>query len=162
MGQFNQVLEKYARYVIQQSRSNLTKRRSNATKRLYNSLEYFIQDTRVTFESEDYGQFIDKGVRGSKSTYRESRRSPFRYKSKQPPSKTITKWAKNRGLKGRDKKTGRFITNKSLSFLIARSIKEKGIRATMFFTKPFEAGLVKYEDLIVNGYLEDNLKFNEE
>ena len=125
MGEFNQVLEKYAKYVIQQSRSNLTKRRSNATKRLYNSLGYFIQGTRVTFESEDYGQFIDKGVKGSKSTYSESMNSPFRYKSKQPPSNTITKWAKIRGIQGRNKKTGRFITNKSLSFLIARSIKEK-------------------------------------
>ena len=86
MGEFNQVLEKYAKYVIQQSRSNLTKRRSNATKRLYNSLEYVIQGTRVTFKSEDYGQFIDKGVKGSKSTYSESRNSPFRYRSKQPPS----------------------------------------------------------------------------
>ena len=158
MGEFNQVLEKYARYVIQQSRSNLTKRRSNATKRLYNSLEYFIQGTRVTFESEDYGQFIDKGVKGSKSTYSESMNSPFRYKSKQPPSNTITKWAKIRGIQGRNKKTGRFITNKSLSFLIARSIKEKGIRATMFFTKPFEAGIDKYSDEMIEAIFNDNIK----
>ena len=158
MGQFNQVLEKYAKYVIQQSRSNLTKRKSNATKRLYNSLGYVIQGTRVTFESEDYGQFIDKGVKGSKSTYSESRNSPFRYRSKQPPSDSITKWAKIRGIQGRDKKTGRFITNKSLSFLIARSIKEKGIRATMFFTKPFEAGIVKYSDEMIEAIFNDNIK----
>ena len=158
MGEFNKVLEKYAKYVIQQSRSNLTKRRSNATKRLYNSLGYFIQGTRVTFESEDYGQFIDKGVKGSKSTYSESRNSPFRYRSKQPPSDSITKWAKIRGIQGRDKKTGRFITNKSLSFLIARSIKEKGIRATMFFTKPFEAGIDKYSDEMIEAIFNDNIK----
>ena len=158
MGEFNQVLEKYAKYVIQQSRSNLTKRRSNATKRLYNSLGYVIQGTRVTFESEDYGQFIDKGVKGSKSTYSESRNSPFRYRSKQPPSDSITKWAKIRGIQGRDKKTGRFITNKSLSFLIARSIKEKGIRATMFFTKPFEAGIDKYSDEMIEAIFNDNIK----
>ena len=158
MGEFNQVLEKYAKYVIQQSRSNLTKRRSNATKRLYNSLEYVIQGTRETFKSEDYGQFIDKGVKGSKSTYSESRNSPFRYSSKQPPSDSITKWAKIRGIQGRDKKTGRFITNKSLSFLIARSIKEKGIRSTMFFTKPFEAGIDKYSDEMIEAIFNDNIK----
>ena len=46
---------------------------------------------------------------------------------------------------------------KSLNFLIARSIKNKGIRATLFFTKPFERGLDLYGDEIVAGYLEDKL-----
>ena len=31
----------------------------------------------------------------------------------------------------------------------------------MFFTKPFEAGLEKFGDSIVEGYIEDNLKLKE-
>ena len=43
----------------------------------------------------------------------------------------------------RDKK-GRFIPRQSLAYLITRSIYSKGIRASMFFTKPFEKA---YENL---------------
>ena len=42
MSEFRKALEKYAKYVIQQSRSNLTRGKNNATKQLYNSLEYNI------------------------------------------------------------------------------------------------------------------------
>ena len=158
MSEFKKALEKYAKYVIQQSRSNLTKGRNNASKQLYNSLSYKIDKNKVTFESEKYGEFIDKGVRGAKHDYAESQSSPFRFRSKQPPSSVFEKWIKQRGIKGRDKKTGRFITNKSLSFLIARSIKNKGIRATMFFTKPFEAGIDKYSDEMIEALLNDNIE----
>tara|TARA_R100000655_G_scaffold8721_2_gene22498 strand:+ start:183 stop:662 length:480 start_codon:yes stop_codon:yes gene_type:complete len=156
--EFKKALEKYAKYVIQQSRSNLTKGRTNASKQLYNSLSYKIDKNKVTFESEKYGEFIDKGVRGANHDYAESQASPFRFRSKQPPSSVFDKWIKERGIKGRDKKTGRFITNKSLSFLIARSIKNKGIRATMFFTKPFEAGIDKYSDEMIEALLNDNIE----
>ena len=156
MSEFRKALEKYAKYVIQQSRSNLTRRKNNASKQLYNSLEYKIQDDKVSFLSEDYGEFIDKGVKGSKSTYPESSASPFKYTTKQPPSKVFDKWSIKKGIAPRDKE-GRFIKRQSLNFLIARSIKNKGIRATLFFTKPFERVLDLYGDEIVAGFLEDKL-----
>jgi hypothetical protein len=156
MSEFRKALEKYAKYVIQQSRSNLTKKKNNASKQLYNSLEYRIQGDKISFLSEDYGQFIDKGVKGAKSTYPESSASPFKYTTKQPPSKAFDKWSIRKGIAPRDKQ-GRFISRQSLNFLIARSIKNKGIRATLFFTKPFERGLDLYGDEIVAGYLEDKL-----
>ena len=34
MSEFKKALEKYAKYVIQQSRSNLTKKKNNASKQL--------------------------------------------------------------------------------------------------------------------------------
>jgi len=66
------------------------------------------------------------------------------------------KWSIRKGIAPRDKQ-GRFVSRQSLNFLIARSIKNKGIRATLFFTKPFERGLDLYGDEIVAGYLEDKL-----
>ena len=156
MSEFKKALEKYANYVIQQSRSNLTKKKNNASKQLYNSLEYKIQGDKVSFLSEDYGQFIDKGVKGAKSTYPESSASPFKYTNKQPPSKAFDKWSIRKGIAPRDKQ-GKFVSRQSLNFLIARSIKNKGIRATLFFTKPFERGLDLYGDEIVEGYLNDKL-----
>jgi len=156
MSKFRQALEKYAKYVVQQSRSNLTKKKNNASKALYNSLAYTIKGDKVSFLSENYGQFIDKGVKGAKSTYPESSASPFKYKTKQPPSSAFDKWSIRKGIAPRDKQ-GRFVSRQSLNFLIARSIYKKGIKATLFFTKPFERGLDLYGDEIVAGYIEDNL-----
>ena len=61
------------------------------------------------------------------------------------------------GIAPRDEE-GRFINRKSLNYILAKSIYEKGIRATMFFTKPFKRGLDLYGDEIVAGYIEDNFK----
>jgi len=157
MGEFEKALEKYAKYVIQQARSNLTKGKQNSSKELYNSLSYKVQKKSVLFDMLDYGSFQDEGVKGKKSTYPESSSSPFKYKNKMPPSSVFDKWSIRRGIAPRDKQ-GRFINRKSLNYLLARSIYNKGIRATMFFTKPFEAGLDKFSDDIVLGFIDDNLK----
>ena len=101
--------------------------------------------------------YQDQGVKGAKSTYSESSKSPFRYTNKMPPSSVFDKWTIKKGIAPRDEQ-GRFINRKSLNYLIARSIYKKGIRATMFFTKPFERGLDLYGDEIVAGYIEDNFK----
>ena len=157
MGKFEEALEKYANYVIQQSRANLTRKGQKASGKLYQSLGYKIQGSKVKFESEEYGVYQDQGVRGAKSTYSESSKSPFRYSSKMPPSRVFDKWTVKKGIAPRDDQ-GRFINRKSLNYLIARSIYKKGIRATMFFTNPFERGLDLYGDEIVAGYIEDNFK----
>ena len=143
--------------MVQQSRANLTRKGQKASGKLYQSLGYKIQGSKVKFESEEYGVYQDQGVRGAKSTYSESSKSPFRYTSKMPPSRVFDKWTVKKGIAPRDEQ-GRFINRKSLNYLIARSIYKKGIRATMFFTKPFERGLDLYGDEIVAGYIEDNFK----
>ena len=169
MSEFKDAIEKYAKYVVQQAKSNLSKGKNNASKQLYNSLKYEIKQNRSSggkFESgynaeffmEEYGVYQDQGVHGAKSSYVENRKSPFKYTTKQPPTKAFDKWIKTKGIKGRNKKTGKFITDQSLKFLIARSIKNKGIRASLFFTKPFEAGITKYDNDIANAYGDDILR----
>lgn len=176
MGKYEDALNKYAKYVIQQSRSNLTKKGNSASGALYKSLGYEVTEDSISFTGESYGSFQDQGVRGKNAYYSASANSPFKFGTGTGPEdglrKGIAKWIKQKGIKGRDKGytkkdgtkvkgTGRFITNKSLTFLISRSIYDKGIRATLFFTKPFEAGLVKYGDEIAAAYIEDNLNFEE-
>jgi hypothetical protein len=57
-------LNDFAKYVIQQSRSNLTKSNKNVNKKLYNSLDSEIEvganSFRLAFLMEDYGTFVDK------------------------------------------------------------------------------------------------------
>jgi hypothetical protein len=162
MSEFKKALEKYAEFVINKSRQNLQKGGKYGTHNksgvLSKSLEYKIKGDKVSFLSEDYGEYLDKGVKGTKSTYPESRESPFKYTTKRPPAEVFEKWIKKSNIQGRDKKTGRFITRQSLSYIIANSIYSKGIRASMFFTKPFEEALPLFEDDFLEGFLNDNLE----
>lgn len=61
-------LNGFAKYVIQQSRSNLTKGKKNDSSSLYKSLGYVVEQTAkgfsLSFEMEDYGTFQDLGVKG--------------------------------------------------------------------------------------------------
>jgi hypothetical protein len=120
---------------------------------LANSIDFFVirkgGSITVRFKMSSYGAFVDKGVSGTdkKRSFKDykgkTKPSPFKYTTKQPPSGIIEKWIKRKGLKGRDKK-GRFITHKSLSFLIARSIKKKGIKGISFFQKPLMLGMKQF------------------
>lgn len=163
MSNLRKELDKFGKSVIQQSRSRLTKGKNNATKDLYNSLSYDLEVGRnsfsLSFNMEDYGKFQDQGVSGTKKRYN----TPFRYKTKMPPSQVFERWAKTRGIKPRDKKTGRFITNKSFGFIISRHIFEQGIKPTKFFTKSFEQQFKKLPDDLVKAFaldVEDLLKFS--
>ena len=163
MGKFEEALEEYANYVIIKAKENLAKGGKfgsyDKSGALSNSLSYKIEKGKVSFLGENYGVFLDQGVKGAKSTYPESRTSSHKYTNKMPPSSVFDKWSIKSGIAPRDKK-GRFIKRKSLNFLIARSIYKKGIRATMFFTKPFEDALPLFEDTMAEAFLEDNLKID--
>jgi hypothetical protein len=161
MSEFKKALENYAEFVINKSRQNLAKGgrfgTHNKSGVLSKSLEYIIKDKKVSFLSEKYGEFLDKGVKGSKSTYPESSASPFRYRDKMPPPSAFDKWSIKSGIAPRDSK-GKFIKRKSLNYIIANSIFRKGIRASLFFTKPFEEALPLFEDEMLEGFLNDNLE----
>lgn len=148
------LLEKYKNYVIQQARANLSKGRNNMSKTLYNSLKGEIVSENgysiVGFRMELYGQFLDEGVKGAnpslvKNGKQKAPNSRFRFKSKRPPSGPISEWAKKRGIRLRNEE-GQFSkgTYKTLGFIIANRIYAQGIKPTLFFTKPFQAGFKKY------------------
>jgi len=157
-------LNRFAKYVISQSRANLTRGKKNSSNKLYNSLDSNVKvgknSFEITFLMEEYGVFQDKGVKGTKSNYLENKNSPFSYKSKggknglkgMPPPKAFDKWIVRKGLKGIRNKKGQFISRKSLQFMIARSVFEKGIKASMFFTKPFEKAFKNLPKELVDAY----------
>ena len=152
-------LNKFAKYVIQQSRSNLTKGGKNVSKDLYNSLGYKLNETSkgatLGFEMDGYGNFVDKGVRG-KSSSAKAPNSPYRYGTgsgkKGGLTKGINQWVKRRGIQFRDRKSGRYLSYKSTAFLIARSIYQKGVKPSLFFTKPFTAAFKRLPDELLKAY----------
>ena len=152
-------LNKFAKYVIQQSRSNLSKSDKNVSKELYNSLGYNVEVTtkgaELGFSMEQYGEFQDKGVRG-KSSSAKAPNSPFRFGSgtgkKGGLTNSINKWVKRRGIQFKDRKSGRFLSYQSTAFLISRSIYQKGIKPSLFFTKPFVAAFKRLPDELLEAY----------
>jgi hypothetical protein len=160
LNETEKVLKKFRDYVIQQSRSNLSKGGKNVSKELYNSLKGEILSENnyslVGFSMAEYGQFQDQGVKGAdpsqvsknaKIKGQQAPNSPFSFKNKRPPSKPLEEWAKKRGLRLRDDK-GKFKEGsyKTIGIILAKNIWARGIKPSLFFTKPFEAGYKKYID----------------
>jgi hypothetical protein len=144
-------LNKFAKYVIQQSRSNLSKGKKNVFKELYNSLGYEISQSGSTmslgFDMVEYGKFQDRGVSGTEKKYN----TPYKYTNKMPPAKAFDKWTVRKGIAPRGK-GGKFEKRKGLNYAIAKSIYKKGIRPSMFFTKPFAAAFKRLPDELVEAY----------
>ena len=169
------VLQEFGKRVRQQARLNLTKSNKNVSKELWESLE---PNTKVSknslsmdFYMNPYGMFQNFGVRGT-----ESGKSLRGYSYKQSSNLVgveyhtgaLAKWAKFRGMQPRGK-NGRFGSYKTMGFILANSIKKKGIKPSLFFTKPFEQAFVNLPNELVEAFdldldnfidftLKDNLK----
>jgi hypothetical protein len=149
-------LRDFAQYVVKQSRSRLSKGKNNATGSLYKSLDYRIENTptgiKAVFDMNEYGAYLDQGVSGVKQKYN----TPFSYTTKRPPMQSLLEWVKVRRIRFRDSK-GRFTRGnyKSIAFVLQRSIYEKGIKPSLFFTRPFNLGVDRYESQILKAFLED-------
>jgi len=153
-------LESFGKQVVNRSKGGLQKAKGGGTS-LEQSLRFeIITDAdgfTVNFYMADYGTFVDKGVSGTQKQqkFKDYKNkvisSPYKYTTKQPPPGILAKWISKKGIKGRDKKSGRFITNLSLAFIIGRKIKRDGIKGLSFFQKPLGLGLKQFgKDLLKN------------
>ena len=137
LDKFKEALELFRDKVIEESKKNLRKigKGGGTLENSIEGTEVKVTDRSLEFEIKmaDYGVFQDKGVSGVKQKYN----TPYSYKTKMPPPSKLDKWIVKKGIAPRDDK-GRFIGRKSLQFLIARSIFYKGIKPSLFFTKPFQ------------------------
>jgi hypothetical protein len=162
-------LQAFNKYVIQQARTNLTKGNKNVSKKLYDSLK---AQTKVNpnsienyIEMEQYGQFLDLGVKGKVSSQR-APNSPFKYGSGSGKKGGLTEgirgWVKARRFQFKNRETGKFMSYEQTAQLITRSIWTKGTKPTRFFSKPFEDGFKKLPEELVKAYgldVESFLKF---
>ena len=170
-------LNSFGKYIVQQARTNLTKAKKNDTKDLYNSISFKVttnqQGFSVQFFMDNYGTFVDKGVSGTNKTKSFKNyegkviTSPYKFgtgssrvgKAKGGMSGIMAKWAKRKGFQWRNKETGKFMSHKSMGYLIARSIYSKGIKGISFFQRPLQLGLKDFpkemlgavKDDIING-----------
>ena len=155
--------------VISESKKNLKKDDKVASKKLLNSLDYDVKVSKNSFETsfkmEDYGQFVDAGVKGiggerkkpnvwgeKKYTLKKVTNSKFKYKKgiqNKPSSKHFDKWTIRKGIAPRDI-SGRFTTRKGIAEAISQAVWHQGLETTNFFTKPFEKEFKQLpEDLVI-------------
>ena len=152
-------LDKFKKYVIQQSKSNLSKLKKNDRKGLYNTIKgeakAMPNSFYLSFDLGEYGAFVDKGVKGAdpsqvspnaKVKGQQAPNSRFKFK-KRIPSAPFEQWAKFRNIRLRDEK-GKYKQGnyKTIGYIIAKNVWARGIKPSLFFTKPFEDGYKKYID----------------
>ena len=163
-------LNRFAKYVISQSRANLTRAKKGGGS-LYKSLDSNVKVSKNSFElsflMEDYGIFQDKGVKGkdpskvspnAKITGQQAPNSEYKFGSGKTGNYkgfvlSIEKWAKKKNIRLRDKK-GKFTKGnyKTIAHIIAGNIYNRGIKPSLFFTKPFEKAFKGLNKELVEAY----------
>ena len=164
-----EILNKFGKNLVTQSRGNLTRSESRDSDSLYNSLDYEVNVSESSFQFDfimnEHGEYIDKGVRGAggvrktTSTFNgrnnkgklwriNAKNSPYRFgKSGGISPKHFKNWAQKRGLS---------------EFAVAKAVYHQGIETTNFFTKPFEEAFAKLPEDLVEAYgldVEDFIEF---
>lgn len=164
-------LERFRDHVISVSKRNLTNSQKNSSKTLYNSIKGSVKTSKnsieIDFSMEQYGVFQDAGVKGKDP----SKVSPnAKIRGQQAPSSkyrfgsgnvgrygdfvsSLEKWAKKKNIRFRDAK-GKYKKGnyKSLAHVIAGNIYNRGIKPSLFFTKPFEAAYKNLPQELVEKY----------
>jgi len=135
-------LEKFGKYLVKESRKNLTRKNKNVTNKLYDSLDYDykVMPNSMSFDflMEEYGEWVDKGRKAGKN----------------PPFSAIREWVENRKIQFRSNK-GRFETYDQTAWKIVKSIGKKGIPASDFYSRPFKLGYTKLPNEIAEAYALD-------
>jgi hypothetical protein len=153
-----QALDRFIKHVTSRAKANLTNKDSNVSKKLYNSIkgEYKVMPNSIGlyFTMEEYGQYQDQGVKGKKSSAK-APKSPFKFGSgtgkKGGLTQEIQKWVEKRRFQFKDER-GKFMSYKSTAWVITKSIYAKGLKPTMFFTKPFQEAYKNLPEEIAKEY----------
>ena len=148
MDNTKKALENFGKYLVKESRKNLTRKKKNVTSSLYDSLDYQVKAMPNSFEfdflMEEYGEWVDKGRKAGKN----------------PPFSPLRKWVEDRRIQFRDN-SGRFQTYDQTAWAVVKSIGKKGIEPSNFYTRPFNLGFQKLPNEVAEAYALDVEEFLE-
>lgn len=149
-------IETYGKSVESEIKKRLKGHDKYASGKLYESIRFIMKETPKDFTLDftmlDYGKYVDKGVKGSKTN--KAGNTPYKYTNKMPPTKVFDKWVLRKGLAPRDKK-GKFLNRDRIKFAIARSIFLHGVAPTNFFTIPTTRRAKQFEAGVGNAMAQD-------
>jgi hypothetical protein len=167
-----EVLNRFIKHIVTQAKKNLTEKNKKDSGKLYNSIKgeskAFPNSIGIYFEMEEYGFFQDEGVKGkdpskvSKNAKIRGQQAPnsrFRFGSGSRSGtwgifiNSLEKWAQRKNIRLRDEK-GKFKKGsyKTIAQIIGKNIYSRGIKPSLFFTKPFEAAFKNLPDDLVKSY----------
>ena len=164
-------LEELRDLIVEESKKELASQ--GKTGKLYDSIEgtYVEKDSRgIHFRilMEDYGKFVDKGVKGKDPSKvkggdkairgQQAPNSPYKFGSGNMRgtfddfAKSVGDWAKSRNFRLRDEE-GRFVrgTYETIGKIIAGNIYNRGLKPSLFFTKAFEKAQKQIQDKLEKG-----------
>ena len=159
-------LNSFGKSVVNKAKGILKKKKKVVSGKLLNSISYKLKKDNdgltVQFMMVDYGTFVDKGVSGTKQKrtyvdYKGKRKdTPYEFGKTRDGGLTrgLDNWIVRRGIAPRDAQ-GRFISRKSLKFLIARKIYTQGIQGISFFQKPLQLGMRDFYNQVGKAIKED-------
>ena len=159
-------LDRFAEQVVGKSKSNLKRAKKKASGGLIDSINSDLKVHKnsfsLSFEMEDYWEFVDYGVKGvggkkADGTGWKKKRvtnSKFKYKKKKPPIMAFNGWTIRKGIAPRSK-GGQFTKRRGLLFAIATSVFHTGLETTSFFTRPFEKEYRELPDELIEAYALD-------
>ncbi len=159
-------LNRFAKSVVNNAKGILKRKKKVVSGKLLNSISYKLKKDNdgltVQFMMVDYGTFVDKGVSGTKQKrtyvdYKGKRKdTPYEFGKTRDGGLTrgLDNWIVRKGIAPRDAK-GRFISRKSLKFLIARKIYTQGIQGISFFQKPLQLGMRDFYNQVGKAIKED-------
>ena len=154
-GEVQKLLDDFRDKVIKEAKQGLPR----DTGTLANSLKSYVKESpnsvQISFQMKGYGWFQDRGVKGVKSG---KSLSGYRFGTGSGESggltKGINKWVQRKKFQFRDKE-GKFLSYEQTARTIIRSIWNKGIKPSMFFTKPFEKYYKKLPKQVTEKYALD-------
>jgi hypothetical protein len=146
-------LDKFGKYLVAESRKNLTRKKKNVSGSLYKSLSYKLttgpSSIGFDFLMNEYGEWVDKGRKAGKF----------------PPFNNILDWVKARRFQFRElegKNKGTFKSYEETARAVWFKIKNKGIKPSDFYSRPFNLGFEKLPAELQEAYgldVEDFLEF---
>tara|TARA_R110000765_G_scaffold54082_1_gene108061 strand:- start:493 stop:1098 length:606 start_codon:yes stop_codon:yes gene_type:complete len=185
------IANKIGSNVVEDSRNNLRRQKKETrSNTLYNGINYTVRNNKNNIDilwgfggAQDYWDFVNEGVKGSggyspgdKRTQKQkdqglrktgsglmrAANSNFSFKGKNIAKGVVLGWIKNKPLKLRNQKTGRFMEKnqanlKTAAFLIGRAIAQRGLTRTLFFDNAYNKVIDKGEDKILEAFSEDLL-----
>jgi hypothetical protein len=166
-----QALEQFANQVVLDSKKRLIRKSKYKKNRptqgaLYKAIDSEVKVMPNSFivkfpfmQDFDYAKYLDQGVKGKSSTFGNTKNSPFRFGTgtgkKGGLTNDIEKWVKRKRFQFREDNTGRFMSYKTMTFLISRSVYQKGIPAKFFFTKSFNMAYEKLPNKVIESFALD-------
>jgi|TARA_R110001583_G_scaffold70256_8_gene198880 hypothetical protein len=143
MTQLIKALRKIGKIWRKNARISLRKQDKVNTGALYNSMSVTVGEDKEGYfvnitPQVHYWEFVDKGVQGaSRNIFTRQSESPFKFGSGKGPRGlrgAIDKWVIKKGIEGTRDAQGRFVTRKSLVFMISSAIYNRGLKPTFFIS----------------------------